>query len=73
MSERKSNGAIKIQKGITMPTRKATKYPWLQMKVGDSFVGPHSLVSQASNADRRYQMKFATRTEGNEIRVWRTE
>lgn len=69
--------AYEIEKGIKLPPstrRRTSKYPWDQMKVGDSFFvpgKPKGLYTAASN----HGVKIAVRPEkkGNQegVRVWR--
>jgi hypothetical protein len=80
--------AFVIEKGIDMPpipggnrgsrSPRLTPqhYPWEQMEVGDSFIVTNRPVKKISTAavyaQRRHGMKFACRSVGNGIRVWRT-
>ena len=52
-------------------------YPYEDMEVGDSFVVPVSHRQQVYNANcratKRLGYKFTSRTEGEFVRVWRTE
>lgn len=75
----KRNGIIKIEKGIPAPQfggRGARKYPWHEMKVGDSFVFPTSAsfaYEAARTATKRYAPKvFRAGKNGDEMRCWRT-
>lgn len=73
---------IKLDKGIPLPPRvktgRATKYPWKDMEVGDSFFVPggpgvdHSLRTSASHRGRLDACKYAVRKVANGFRVWRT-
>ena len=58
------------------------KYPWKEMEVGDSFYTPApegrtlakyrpTISGCASLAAKRLGMKFATRRDGDGLRVWR--
>ena len=75
---------IKIDKNIPMPakaTRGNPKYPFRNMKIGDSFSvsldkepTAHNRINVATNrqhrtTDRKYTMRTLKST--NEIRVWR--
>ena len=71
----------KVESGIPIPTTRKTKYPWLQMEIGDSFTVNASynnnagkIRSAAAGAGRRYKRRFTIRTidDGQTIRVWRT-
>lgn len=69
----------KIEKNIPMPNKRSAKYPWHDMEVGDSF-----LITDAGRTKAGYFVnyshwaskknapkKFAQRTEGQALRVWR--
>lgn len=75
---------FKINETIKIEAKKTRKiYPFLEMKVGDSFVfGEYSRpqMTKASNAGRNWaynaksEYKFATRkTDDNMIRIFRTK
>jgi hypothetical protein len=77
---------IKVNKGIPISREREgrpTKYPWLEMKVGDSFAYPSTAnytetrlaaKSNASNASKRYApKKFVARGMKDHVRVWRTK
>lgn len=68
---------VQIDKGIKIPQRSGgpgRKYPWADMEVGDSFFSTaKSIREQSAHAGKVYGRKFATRKEGNGIRVWRVE
>ena len=73
---------IKINKGVKMPPRgygigAPPKYPWLKMKIGDSFlvVGKlqKSMGTQATMTGKRHNRKFTTRKVDGGVRVWRVE
>jgi hypothetical protein len=78
------NQIMKIDKGIPLPSRgesntrgAASKYPFRQMEVGDSFFipsgNPKKLQSHMYQTYRRYKpMKFATRMVEGGVRIWRT-
>ena len=71
---------IRIDRGIPIAASRLlsgrnTKYPWLEMHIGDSFFVPHNIDStihastasermraNASQASRRYGYKFITGT-----------
>jgi hypothetical protein len=69
---------MKIDKNIPIPTEKRrSKYPWIEMEVGDSFLvarelkaSIRSLVSVKNTAGKE---KFTYRTTQDGIRVWRIE
>lgn len=73
---------IEIEKGIPIPgvgeiygRGRSPKYPWGEMKVGDSFVAKSvrgQINRAAVNAGYKHQSKFTVRKIGeNEYRVWR--
>jgi hypothetical protein len=74
--------AVKIEPGVPLPGkcegRRLRSFPWLEMKVGDSFFVPreqHGMARNAHAAGQRYGLKFATRavTEAGKrgTRIWR--
>jgi hypothetical protein len=77
---------IQIDKGVQMPTRMPRNdYPFAQMEVGDSFGIPVPEGQKAASAARRMYAavqahskranngtKYAVRTMGDQVRVWRT-
>ncbi|HQT62754.1 hypothetical protein [Acidiphilium sp.] len=70
----KGSGMIEIEKNVPMPMRRQ-RYPWRQMKVGDSFVVPGKTSGAFSGAKRAAAkatgFKFATRNVEGGVRVWR--
>jgi hypothetical protein len=68
---------IKIERGVPLPEKRGlyNKYPFKQMKVGDSFIVPIDarIYAAASWAGTRNGMKFSTRKNGTCIRVWRVK
>lgn len=71
------NGMVKIDKQIAQPpiSRGAKpKYPWKNMKVGDSFFAPlkpTSLTGPKHMAEYRTGYKFSWRKVKDGTRVWR--
>ncbi len=68
----------KIEKGIPVPEMgEASKYPFSQMEIGDSFLIPNKKTSQTGYMTNKYALKygrkFVSRQVGNDVRVWRTE
>ena len=69
--------AIKVDKGIPIPKwQQRRKYPWREMKVGDSFFvagekDTHRMASAANGIRKLLKMEFVTRTEKGGVRVWR--
>jgi hypothetical protein len=73
MSTTKQVGEYTIQSDVPIPLCRS-KYPWAEMKVGDSVFIPKKLAS-VSNASTswavRNNAKFTHRTEGTGTRIWR--
>lgn len=71
-----SEDAPKIESGIPMPGGSG-KYPWDEMRVGDSFFVPGKSVSAmgavAGGRSARHGGKYACRTVDGGVRVWRVE
>ncbi len=69
---------MKIDKNIEMPMYKNKRYPFDELKVGDSFlVDTITKTSQFSSfvsyARLKTGKKFVTRAVEGGVRVWRTE
>lgn len=67
---------IKISKGIPAPSSRGRrpKYPWHEMKIGDSFLIKNDTTFMVGNANTRYAPKrFTSAREKRGIRVWRIE
>lgn len=72
---------MKVERKVEIPPRtKGLKYPWDELKVGDSFfvdqkVTSNGMYSCAANYNRRAKkpIKISVRKEGNGIRVWRVK
>jgi len=51
------------------------RYPYGQMKVGDSFTVPRSARAKVLNANfrasKRFGMTFTSKADGDLVRVWR--
>lgn len=70
---------FEIDKGVPVPTTYGgrKKYPFGQMKIGDSFLvkGNHDIATRARSAAYVYghshKMKFTVRTTKEGARVWR--
>jgi hypothetical protein len=67
-----------IEKGVPIPLpKKAGKYPWRTMEVGDSFfvanVGHKDFATNASQARKRTGFKFTLRKVEGGVRIWRIE
>lgn len=65
---------VKIEKGIKFPESRRSKYPWKEMKVGDSFaaIGGSSSWTLAWLASKRYAPKvFKGAVLDGVDRVWR--
>lgn len=71
----KSNVVFKIETGIPIPAT-GLKYPFKDMKIGDSFFVPNKAISGARTSrcnfsKKHKEYKFITRNENDGIRVWR--
>ena len=67
---------IKIDKDVPYPGNgNATKYPWSELKKGESFVYDGHVIN--AKAAARYHSKgdkmFRAHSVRNEVRIWRTE
>lgn len=67
---------FQIEKNVPVPSGRCMKYPFADMKVGDSFVAPKETVRGAQKAAwnwaRDHDVKFATRTQRDgSLRIWR--
>jgi len=68
---------IVMESGIQMPKpRVVYAYPYEDMDVGDSFVVPLEARAKVLNANyragKRLGRVFTAKTEGDQVRVWRT-
>jgi len=72
---------ISVERGIQIPAQRVVfSYPYGEMEVGDSFVVPvvvrgktlQNVLNANYRASKRLGWKFMARTEGEQIRVWRT-
>lgn len=65
-----------IDKDVPIPGR-LTKYPFMNMRIGDSFLAFGADIPRARSAARmharRYGIYFVTRIEDDGVRIWRTE
>lgn len=69
---------INLEKSVPMPVlRKVYKYPYETMDVGDSFTVPVADRARVLNANYRASktlgIKLQAKTQGDLVRVWRTE
>ena len=71
---------IKVDKKVPHPGHyrahgRNPKYPWREMKVGDSFyvegVKATTMISNAYQTGERLGMKFSVRKDDKGVRVWR--
>lgn len=74
--------SVKVDKNIAMPpapgSGRGAKYPWVTMKIGESFAIAAPAINNArvtaSSASTRYGKKFVARQLPNgEFRIWRIE
>ena len=68
---------IGIDVGIPAPKMRVVyAYPYEEMEVGDSFCVPLDARAKVLNANyragKRLGKVFTAKTEGNQVRVWRT-
>lgn len=67
---------IKISKGIPIPNKVRSEYPYRQMEIGDSFYVEGIALPVICNSNWRYGkklgMKFIAAKEKSGVRVWRT-
>jgi hypothetical protein len=68
--------AIQVESGVALPAvRVVYRYPYGQMKVGDSFTVPRSARAKVLNANfrasKRFGMTFTSKADGDLVRVWR--
>lgn len=74
-----TNGEIKIESGVPIPENRGiqAKYPFSEMKVGDSFFLHNAKIGKISSAKAHWERKlgavFAIRTVDGGVRVWRTK
>lgn len=54
-----------------------SKYPWITMKIGESFFVPDRKIegfsAQVVNAGKRFGTRYTCRTMNGGVRVWRLE
>ena len=72
---------IKIEKGVKVPDKAGTKYPWAEMEVGDSFeitegdlAKRQSALAASSRSWAVYsksEAKFRTHKTDTSVRIWR--
>jgi hypothetical protein len=71
---------FKIEKNIPLPSGgaggKESKYPFMQMEIGDSFQAPdeqrNAIRSMATYHTRKHKMRFIVRKDGEaHVRIWR--
>lgn len=79
MQKFKNMETVEIECKIPIPNHRVagdrSKYPWLTMKVGDSFFVPDRTIAAFSSivvqAAKRFDTKYTCRTENEGVRVWR--
>lgn len=72
------NNGFKIESGIPIPSKSGdSRYPFREMKVGDSFFVPGKKAANLAGClgyyRTRYKITLVTRTVDGGVRVWRTE
>lgn len=79
-----SETVIRVDRGIPISAKlysnngRKEKYPWEDLKIGDSFLFPKSIRKNTVYALRDYQRRkrgwdFEIRQTPDGIRIWRTE
>jgi len=67
---------IKIENKIAIPS-KPSKFPWAELKIGDSFLCPSghesAFRSNVCVASKRLGIKLTVRKTPEGLRVWRVE
>ena len=71
------NTELVLESGVQMPKpRVVYAYPYEEMDVGDSFCVPLEARAKVLNANyragKRLGRVFTAKTEGDQVRVWRT-
>ena len=61
---------VTIESGIPIPEPRMNKYPWEQMKVGDSFTVTKGRRPGVLLSAKTAGVKITVRKENNLIRVW---
>lgn len=64
----------KIEKGVPLLGRKghSSQYAFIKdMDSGDSFLAKHAEVATIRMYANRNKLKIATRTEGENVRIWK--
>ena len=66
---------FKIETGFPIPVTSKAKYPWAEMKVGDSFFVPAKVPSDinVTGAILNTGFKFIRRSVDDGVRVWRVK
>jgi hypothetical protein len=67
---------MKIEKGVPRPKRGGEKYPFPDMKVGDSILTPANNPNARNAAYMygvRHRVKFTARQTEQGIRIWRVK
>lgn len=74
---------VEIDKNKPMPSGKrgTQKYPWSELKIGDSFLidtrhwafGSLAYFNKKMKKLKKKQIKIETRSEGDKCRVWRVK
>ena len=69
----KGDGEFKIEDGIPIP-KPRQQYPWLKMRVGQSFFVPGGKTKSLGSIDyarKKTGFKFTARTVEGGVRIWR--
>lgn len=64
---------MKIDKGVPIPNKGKSKYPWGQMEIGDSCFVPHTVSpgTYMRYAPFKFTQRTVTEHEVQGTRVWR--
>lgn len=64
---------IRIDRGIPIPMRQNARYPFREMRVGDSILLTGNSAGLTGQWARSTGWKFTTRKVEGGVRVWRTK
>lgn len=74
------SGLFAIEKGVPVPPRdngRTAKYPWADMRVGDSFFVPgvktNAMAGSKAQAAKKHNAKYSMRSVDGGVRIWRIE
>lgn len=75
---KKNHKSLKVEQGVALPPAPSnTRYPFAQLKVGDSFFAAadkaDSACASVSYWARKTGFKFTSRSVDGGVRIWRIE